>query len=72
MNTVTYTNLNKLLLIKTIQEIAKTYTDDDRSYRWIWRNKIYPVYYIGYTTFLNYISVPSINAKIENIKSSKK
>lgn len=59
---VTYTNLNKLLLIRDIQEIAKTYINDDRSYRWIWKNKIADVYHIGYVTFMNYISVPSINA----------
>lgn len=40
MTPVTYTNLNKLLLIRDIQEIAKTYINDDRSYRWIWKNKI--------------------------------
>lgn len=51
MTPVTYTNLNKLLLIRDIQEIAKTYINDDRSYRWIWKNKIADVYYIGYVTF---------------------
>lgn len=40
MTPVTYTNLNKLLLIRDIQEIAKTYINDDRSYRWIWKNKL--------------------------------
>lgn len=60
MTSVTYTNLNKLLLIRDIQEIAKTYINDDRSYRWIWKNKIADVYHIGYVTFMNYISVPSI------------
>lgn len=40
MTPVTYTNLNKLLLIRDIQEIAKTYINDDRSYRWIRKNKI--------------------------------
>lgn len=63
MTPVTYTNLNKLLLIRDIQEIAKTYINDDRSYRWIWKNKIANVYHIGYVTFMNYISVPSINAR---------
>lgn len=58
MTSVTYTNLNKLLLIRDIQEIAKTYINDDRSYRWIWKNKIADVYHIGYVTFMNYISVP--------------
>lgn len=53
---VTYTNLNKLLLIRDIQEIAKTYINDDRSYRWIWKNKIADVYHIGYVIFMNYIS----------------
>lgn len=56
MTSVTYTNLNKLLLIRDIQEIAKTYINDDRSYRWIWKNKIAYVYHIGYVTFMNYIS----------------
>lgn len=44
MTPVTYTNLNKLLLIRDILEIAKTYINDDRSYRWIWKNKIADVY----------------------------
>lgn len=56
MTPVTYTNLNKLLLIRDIQEIAKTYINDDRSYRWIWKNKIADVYHMGYVTFINYIS----------------
>lgn len=56
MTPVTYTNLNKLLLIRDIQEIAKTYINDDRSYRWIWKNKIADVYHIGYVTFMNYIN----------------
>lgn len=58
MTPVTYTNLNKLLLIRDIQEIAKTYINDDRSYRWIWKNKIADVYHISYITFMNYISDP--------------
>lgn len=58
MTPVTYINLNKLLLIRDIQEIAKTYINDDRSYRWIWKNKIADVYHIGYVTFMNYISDP--------------
>jgi hypothetical protein len=65
MTPVTYTNLNKLLLIRDIQDIAKTYINDDGSCRWIWKNKIADVYHIGYVTFMNYISVPSINAKID-------
>lgn len=65
MTSVTYTNLNKLLLIRDIQDIAKTYINDDRSCRWIWKNKIADVYHIGCVTFMNYISVPSINAKID-------
>ena len=47
MTSVTYTNLNKLLLIRDIQDIAKTYINDDRSYRWIWKNKIADVYHKG-------------------------
>lgn len=72
MTPVTHTNLNKLLLIRDIQEIAKTYINDDRSYRWIWKNKIADVYHIGYVTFMNYISVPSINAKIDEAIAKKK
>lgn len=52
--------------------IAKTYINDDRSYRWIWKNKIADVYHIGYVTFMNYISVPSINAKIDEAIAKKK
>ena len=69
MTPVTYTNLNKLLLIRDIQEIAKTYINDDRSYRLIWKNKIADVYHV---TFMNYISVPSINAKIDEAIAKKK
>lgn len=58
MTPVTYTYLNKLLLIRDIQEIAKTYINNDRSYCWIWKNKIADVYNIGYVTFMNYISDP--------------
>lgn len=47
MTPVTYTNLNKLLLIRDIQEIAKTYINDDRRYRWIWKNKIADVCHKG-------------------------
>lgn len=47
MTPVTYTNLNKLLLIRDIQDIAKTYINDDRSCRWIWKNKIADVYHKG-------------------------
>ena len=50
--------MNKLLLIRDIQDIAKTYINDDRSYRWIWKNKIADVYHIGYVIFMNYISDP--------------
>ncbi len=53
MTPVTYTNLNKLLLIRDIQDIAKTYINDDRSCCWIWKNKIADVYHIGYVTFMN-------------------
>lgn len=56
MTPVTYTNLNKLLLIRDIQEIAKTYINDDKSYRWIWKNKIADIYHIGDVIFMNYIS----------------
>lgn len=58
MTPVTYTNLNKLLLIRDIQDIAKTYINDDRSCRWIWKNKIADVYHMGYVTFINYINDP--------------
>lgn len=68
MTPINYTSLNKLKLIRDIQAIAKTYINDDKSYRWIWKNKINDVYHIGYTTFMNYISVPSINAKIDAIE----
>lgn len=58
MTPVTYTNLNNLLLIRDIQEIAKTYINDDRSCRWIWKNKIADIYHIDDVIFMNYISDP--------------
>lgn len=58
MTPVTYTNLNKLLLIRDIQEIAKTYINDDRSYRWIWKNKIADVYHECTMYAYLYISDP--------------
>lgn len=67
MTPVTYTNLNKLLLIRDIQEIAKTYINDDRSYRWIWKNKIADVYHIGYVTFMNYISFPLLMQRLTKL-----
>lgn len=57
MTSVTYTNLNKLLLIRDIQDIAKTYINDDRSCRWIWKNKIADVYHIGYVTYIKAILI---------------
>lgn len=67
MTPVTYTNLNKLLLIRDIQEIAKTYINDDRSYRWIWKNKIADVYHIGYITFMNYIVFPLLMQRLTKL-----
>lgn len=63
MTPATYTNLNKLLLIRDIPDIAKTYINDDRSYRWIWKNKIADVYHISYVTFMNYNSTVNILLK---------
>lgn len=34
--------------------------------------RIADVYHIGYVTFMNYISVPSINAKIDEAIAKKK
>jgi hypothetical protein len=56
MTPVIYTNLNKLLLIRDIQDIAKTYINDDRSCCWIWKNKIADIYHIDDIIFMNYIS----------------
>lgn len=36
------------------------------------RTKIADVYHTGYVTFMNYISVPSINAKIDEAIAKKK
>lgn len=36
------------------------------------KNKIADVYHIGYVTFMNYINVPSINAKIDEAIAKKK
>lgn len=69
--TTDYKRLNKLLLIRDIQNIAKRYFDDDRSYRWIWKHKINDVYHISYITFMNYISTSSVTTKINAILAAK-
>lgn len=61
MTPVTYTNLNKLLLIRDIQEIAKTYINDGRSYRWIWKNKIADVYHMNVLCMLIFtLVIPTV------------
>lgn len=67
MTPVTYTNLNKLLLIRDIQEIAKTYINDDRSYRWIWKNKIADVYHIGYVTLCITLVFPLLMQRLTKL-----
>lgn len=60
-----YNSNNKLRLISKIQNIAKEHLKDDRSYKWIWRNKVYPIYFIGYTTFMNYMGVSRVKDKLD-------
>lgn len=69
MTPVTYINLNNLLLIRDIQEITKTYINDDRSYRWIWKNKIADVYHIDYVVYSNLFKYTSMNYKTRCVMS---
>jgi hypothetical protein len=46
---------NYLLRVKKIQELARLYYEPerrDKCYKWVWKNKVYPIYPCGYRTFL--------------------
>lgn len=46
--------------IKTVQEISRLYYEPgrhDRSYKWVWRYKVYPIIPICYRVFLNYMKI---------------
>lgn len=54
---------------KAIQELtAKHYEPgrQDRSYKWVWRYHILPLYGICYVTFLKYIKVKSTDNPIHS------
>lgn len=65
---VDYRSRNKLVLIAAIRKIALGYMSDDRSFRWIWKNKIYPVYCISYSTFMNYMGATGVEKKLRQIE----
>ena len=52
---------NTLLRIKKVCEITQQHYESgrqDRCYKAVWRNYVYPVYPMHYRTFLNYINTP--------------
>lgn len=68
-----YNNLNKLLLIRDIQELSNLLKNgDERTYSWIWRNHINPVYRISYATYLKYISMGNVEKQIRELEMLKK
>lgn len=53
---------NTLLRIQHVCEIVQKHYEpgrQDRCYRAVWRQYVYPVYPMCYRTFLNYLNVPT-------------
>jgi len=53
---ITFNKKNLLLKILNIQEITKKYTDKGVTKIWIYKNIIYPNFFISYVTFFNYLN----------------
>jgi len=55
-----YNHKYKLLRIQAIQRLAYQHYEpgrQDRSWRWVWRCHILPIYQIGFRTFEQYMSI---------------
>jgi len=57
--------------IAAIQELARLYYEpgrQDRSWRWVWRYHILPIYQISFSTFEKYMSV-DVGRELEKLKN---
>lgn len=64
--------LNHLKRVLKIQEITeKTLLErgNDIKYSVIWRNVIYPIYFISYASYIKFINQSGLKRKIEEIES---
>lgn len=53
-----YSSLNHKRKMLAIAEFAFSFYEpgrQDRAWVWVWRHRVYPLYFIGYKTFLKYI-----------------
>ena len=60
---------NTLLRIKKVCDITQQHYElgrQDRCYKAVWRNYVFPVYPMHYRTFLNYINTPLAEEKKGN------
>lgn len=50
-------NLNRRIL--AVQELYQKYQDGSRTGTWIWKNHIYPTFFISHRTMRRYLGVPA-------------
>ena len=65
-------SINKLRLICLIQDITLEAKKNGATQRWVFRNKIYPVYFISERTFNTYLAVPAKALLKEKLSKKKK
>ncbi|MDH6310576.1 hypothetical protein M2451_003334 [Dysgonomonas sp. PFB1-18] len=64
-----YNNRNKLLTVKTVQELVLAGQKRGATQKWVYENEVNPVYPMSYSTFNNYLSV---NVRLEQEKTEKR
>ena len=58
--------------IDMVQKLARQYYEPgrhDRSWRWVWRYRVLPVYSISFRTFESYMAV-DVEKELEKLKSN--
>lgn len=51
--------LNMYRKILAVQELYQKYQDGGRTAMWIWKNHVYPTYFIAYRTMRRYLGEPA-------------
>jgi hypothetical protein len=63
-----YNKSNRLLRIIEIQEITKEHLARGTTERWVYKNIIYPRYFISERTFYQYLGIPA-KAQLKKLQS---
>ena len=66
-----YNRQYMLRRIDAVQKLARLYYEpgrQDRSWRWVWRCHILPIYQISFSTFEKYMSV-DVGRELEKLKN---